>query len=98
VLLFLQRLGAPKPSVDLRDDVADTGKGVLSAPVVEISDEEVLVLMQRAGVTASVEDVRRVATKNLNFLVLQAATMCEHERQSVVSEEHVLRALPLFLR
>ncbi len=100
-VLLLQLHGAPAPSIDTYDHCS-VGEGYERDPSLtrfeHMTDEQARELIKRAGVTASVEDVGLIAIKSLNFLVLQALTVAEHEHKMILTEEHVLRAMPLFLR
>ncbi len=96
----MQLHGAPAPTIEanyhysIRDGYADPSLTRFEY----MTDEQARELIKRADVMASVEDVGLVAIKSLNFLVLQALTVAEHEHDLIITEEHVLRALPLFLR
>ncbi len=104
---LLRNYGAPAASSNLAKLLESSTAGEEQAAIRGVnmanirfcmSDEQALQVIRRAKVPASIEDVRLIAIKNLNFLLVQAMTFMEHDHVCVLTEEHVLRALPLFLR
>lgn len=90
--------GVPRSS--LADDnsacFTNDGKPVVSH-LEHMSEEQAQEVIFRATVSASVDDVRLIAVKNLNFLLRQAMTVMEHDHSCILTEEHVLRVLSLVL-